>query len=268
MAMFEGKIALVTGAGSGIGRASALAFAREGAKVAVADVQEKAGEETVSLIQQAGGTAVFIKADVSKEAEVRAMVGKTVEVLGGLHYAHNNAGVRGERVRMADCTEETWDRILDTNLKSVWLCMKYEILHMIKHGGGAIVNTSSVGGVAGLPKLGPYVASKHGIVGLTKTAALEYIRSGIRVNAICPGLIDTPMIQRTVYAKIRPTNPIRKFFRNTKKFFGYKALSLQQPAGRFGEADEVASAVVWLCSDGASFVNGHAMVIDGGYLVQ
>ena len=265
---FKDHVALVTGAAGGIGRASAIAFAREGARVVVADLQEAGAAETVSLITEAGGEAVFIKTDVSNHSDVSALVAGTIQTYGRLDYAHNNAGIRGQRVRIHDTTEEDWDRVLDTNLKGIWLCLRYELPEILKVGRGAIVNTASIAGLVGLRKYAPYTASKHGVIGLTKAAALEYARTGIRVNAVCPGLVDTPMIQRPLYGKIRPSSPLRRGIRNAKRLLGYAVLTMDQPAGRAGLAEEVAEAVVWLCSEKASFVNGHAMTIDGGFVVE
>lgn len=247
--LVEGKVALVTGGGSGIGRQACLVFAREGAKVVVSDVAVEGGEETVKLIKQAGGEATFIKADVSQEAEVEALVAKTAETYGRLDCAYNNAGIAGRTARVADDTEENWDRILAINLKGVWLCLKYEIPQMLKQGGGAIVNTASGAGLIGVRRTGAYVASKHGVVGLTKTAALEYAKSNIRVNAVCPGPIDTPMLRGASDRVI-------------------DAMAAAQPNGRLGQPQEIAEAVVWLCSDAASFVTGHPMPVDGGYVAQ
>jgi NAD(P)-dependent dehydrogenase (short-subunit alcohol dehydrogenase family) len=247
-----GKVALVTGASSGIGRASALAFGREGAKVVVADIVAEGGEETVSLIKKAGGEALFVRAEVSKAAEVAALINTAVATYGRLDCAHNNAGIEGAAATTVECTEENWDRIIAINLKGVWLCMKYEIPQMLKQGGGAIVNTASGAGLVGVPRSGGYVASKHGVVGLTKTAALEYAKLGIRVNAVCPGPIDTPMLQRIgsrrpqIVEKIAAAGPMR----------------------RLGKPEEIAEAVVWLCSEAASFVTGQAMPVDGGYMAQ
>jgi NAD(P)-dependent dehydrogenase (short-subunit alcohol dehydrogenase family) len=248
----DGKVALVTGGGSGIGRATALAFAREGAKVVVADVVVAGGEETVRLIKAAGGEATFVKADVAKAAEVEALVKKTVETYGKLDCAFNNAGIEGEIAQTTDCTEENWNRVVDIDLKGVWLCMKYEIPYMLKQGSGAIVNTASVAGLVGFQGLPAYVAAKHGVNGLTKTAALEYAKSGIRVNAVCPGVIQTPMVERAFRA-----NPQ----------FGEAAAALE-PVGRLGKPEEIAEAVVWLCSDAASFVTGLPMAVDGGLVAQ
>jgi len=248
----DGKIALVTGGGSGIGRATALAFAREGAKVVIADVVVAGGEETVRLIKAAGGEATFVKADVAKAAEVEALVKKAVETYGKLDCAFNNAGIEGEIAPTADCTEENWHRVVDIDLKGVWLCMKYEIPHMLKQGSGAIVNTASVAGLVGFQGIPAYVAAKHGVNGLTKTAALEYAKSGIRVNAVCPGVIQTPMVERAFRASPQ---------------FGEAAAALE-PVGRLGKPEEIAEAVVWLCSDAASFVTGLPMAVDGGLVAQ
>ncbi len=246
--LVTGKVALVSGAGSGIGRATALAFAREGAKVVVADVMVEGGEETVNLVKQAGGEAIFVKADVSKATEVEALVARAVQTYGRLDCAHNNAGIEGPGATTVDYGEDQWDRVIAINLKGVWLCMKYEIPQMLKTGGGAIVNTASTAGLVGYPRGSAYVASKHGVVGLSKTAALEYAKSNIRVNAVCPGAIDTPMMGRIT--DHRPTRAAR--------------MAAAEPVGRMGVPGEIAEAVVWLCSDSASFVTGHAMAVDGG----
>lgn len=248
----DGKVALVTGGGSGIGQATALIFAREGAKVVVADITVEGGEETIRKIQTAGGQATFVKTDVSKATEVEALVNKTVETYGRLDCAFNNAGVEGGVKITTDCTEEDFDRTIAINLTGVWLCMKYEIQHMLSQGGGAIVNTSSAAGLVGFAGLPDYVASKHAVVGLTKTAALEYAKSGIRVNAVCPGVIETPMIARG--AQMAPG-------------FDEQALAME-PIGRYGQPSEIGEAVVWLCSDAASFVTGIPMAVDGGVVAQ
>ena len=247
-----GKVALVTGASSGIGRASALAFAREGARVVVADVTVEGGQETVRLIKHAGGEALFVEANVAQAAEVESLVQQAVATYGRLDCAHNNAGVEGQAAFTADDTEANWDRVLAVNLKGVWLCMKYEIRQMLAQGGGAIVNTASGVGLIGIRGGGAYVASKHGVVGLTKTAALEYAKSGIRVNAVCPGVIQTPMVERIT----------RQYPRAAE------TMAAAHPIGRTGNPEEIAEAVVWLCSDTASFVTGHAMAVDGGYVAQ
>lgn len=248
----SGKVVLITGAGSGIGRASALAFARAGASVVLADWAAGGGEETLRLINEAGGEALFVRADVSVDSEVRALISKAVETYGRLDYAHNNAGVEGTMAGTADCTEDNWDRIISINLKGVWLCMKYEISQMLTQGGGSVVNTASVAGLVGIKGFPAYVASKHGIVGLTKAAALEYGKNGIRLNAICPGLIDTPMIKRQTGGD--PEAEAR--------------LMAGEPSGRMGRPEEVAAAVLWLCSEAASFVNGHSLIVDGGYVTR
>ena len=248
----EGKVVLVTGAGSGIGRATALVFAREGAKVVVSDIVVAGGQETVQQIEAAGGEAIFVKADVSQAADVEALVTQTVETYGRLDCAFNNAGIEGGMKLTIDCTKEEFDRTIAVNLTGVWLCMKYEIQQMLSQGGGAIVNTASAAGLVGFPSLPDYVASKHGVVGLTKTAALEYAKSGIRVNAVCPGVIQTPMVERG--AQLSP---------------GFDELALSmEPVGRFGQPAEVGEAVVWLCSDAASFVTGIPMQVDGGLVAQ
>lgn len=249
---FENKVALVTGAGSGIGRASAMAFARKGAKVVVSDIVVAGGEETVRMIKKSGGEAIFVKTDVSKSAEVKAMVDTAIETYGRLDFAHNNAGVESSLRSTVDCTEEDWDRIIDINLKGVWLCMKYELPHMLKQGSGSIVNTASRLGLVALVNRPEYTASKHGVVGLTRVAALECARTGVRVNCVCPGTIHTAIIDRVLAA--RPGSEAEIAARN--------------PMGRIGTPEEIAGAVVWLCSDEASFVTGHPMVIDGGGIAQ
>lgn len=248
----EGKVALVTGGSSGIGRAAALAFARVGAKVVLGNRRLAEGEETVRLVRDAGGEATLVKTDVTRAAEVEALVSKTVEAYGRLDCAFNNSGTTGVMARTAECTEENWDHVLTLNLKGVWLCMKYELLQMLKQGGGAIVNNASVAGLVGLRGGPAYSASKGGVIQLTRTAALEYAKKGIRVNAVCPGYVLTDMTEGHL-----KTNP--EFEAQIKKY---------QPLGRLGTAEEVAEAVVWLCSDAASFVTGHPLVIDGGSVAQ
>jgi NAD(P)-dependent dehydrogenase (short-subunit alcohol dehydrogenase family) len=247
-----GKIALITGAGSGIGRATALAFARQGAAVALADVQDDAGQATADMIAQAGGAALYLHADVARADDVQALVGQVVARFGRLDYAHNNAGVEGRHGLLADADEAEWDRVLAIDLKGVWLCMKYEIRQMQAQGGGAIVNTASVAGLIGAEGLGPYAAAKHGVVGLTKTAAIEYARAGIRVNAVCPGFISTPMVDRFVQGDQRAGD----------------RLARAHPLGRLGTPEEVAEAVVWLCSEASSFITGHALAVDGGMVIR
>ncbi len=248
MTDMTGKVALVTGGSSGIGRATALAFARDGARVAVADLNIVGGQETVSLITGADGEACFIEADMGEAASVAAMVEKTVETYGRLDYAHNNAGIEGVLKRTAEQAEEDWAPVIQINLTGVWLCMKYEIPQMLQQGGGAIVNTASGAGLIGVKRMAAYVASKHGVVGLTKTAALEYAKSGIRINAVCPGVIKTAMVDRV--SGNRPDI--------------LDKMIAAEPIGRSGQPEEIAEAVVWLCSDAASFVTGHAMAVDGG----
>ncbi len=248
----EGKIALITGGGSGIGQATALAFAREGAKVVIADVIVEGGEETVTRIKHGGGAAIFVKTDVTQAAEVEAMVKHTVDTYGRLDYAFNNAGIAGAAAKTSDYTPAQWDRVIAINLTGVWLCMKCEIQQMLKQGGGAIVNTASVAGLVGFRSGPAYVAAKHGVVGLTKTAALEYAKAGIRVNAVCPGVIRTPMFERGL--KVDPRIE--------------ETMSAREPIGRLGKPEEIAEAVVWLCSDAASFVTGFPMAVDGGWIAQ
>jgi NAD(P)-dependent dehydrogenase (short-subunit alcohol dehydrogenase family) len=247
----EGKVALVTGGASGIGRATALTFAREGAQLVIADINADGGHQTVHMIREQGGEALFVHADVSQATAVAALISQTIATYGRLDCAHNNAGI-GSRpwVRLHEVPEESWDRVLTTNLKSVWLCMKYELIQMLAQGGGTIVNTASIMGLVGSwSRSSAYTASKHGVVGLTKTAALEYAQQGIRVNCVCPGYIQTAMSAQN--------DPERQ-----------AQIIAREPIGRVGTPEEVAEAVVWLCSDAASFVTGHAMSIDGGLVAQ
>ena len=251
---FKGKVALVTGASSGIGRAAALAFARQGAQVVAAGRNVERLEETVRLIGEAGGDAIHVQTNVTQADQVQRMVRQAVAVYGRLDAAFNNAGgyrlVGGKRGLTADLDEAVWDSVVAVNLKGVWLSMKYEIEQMLEGDGGAIVNNSSNDGLRGAPYSSPYVASKHGVIGLTKTAAIEYAKLGIRVNAVCPGWILTP--------------PIKMLMEDDP---GAEAEMLsQEPIGRFGEPQEVAEAVLWLCSEAASYVTGHALAVDGGYL--
>jgi NAD(P)-dependent dehydrogenase (short-subunit alcohol dehydrogenase family) len=249
----NGKVALVTGGGSGIGRASALAYAREGARVVVADVNVDGGQDTVRAIESTGGNAVFVQADVSKRQDVEAMISKTVEEYGRLDCAFNNAGIEGNvGTPIADYPEDSWDSVIDINLKGVWLCMKYELAQMLKQGGGSIVNTASIAGLVGGAFGSAYHASKHGVVGLTKAGAIEYGKSAIRVNAVCPGVIRTEMADRLIN-------------NNQSIESGVTAL---HPLGRLGTPEEVAQMVVWLSSDEASFVTGQAMAVDGGFVAQ
>lgn len=249
---FESKVALVTGASSGIGRVSALAFAAEGAKVVVADVAVEGGRETVSTIEEAGGKATFVETDVRDGAAVEAMIEEAVRTWGRLDYAHNNAGIAEPITRTADLDEKLWDRIIDINVKGAWLCMRHEIPRMLERGGGAIVNTASIVGLVGVKQQPAYVASKHALVGLTKAAALDYARKGIRVNAVCPGPIRTDSLEW--YMQQRPDIE--------------QKLTSDNPSGRLGTPEEVAQAVLWLCSDQASYVTGHALVADGGSVAK
>ena len=249
--LFEDKVALVTGGSSGIGRSTALAFAKEGAKVVVADVLVAEGKETVQMIKQTGGQAIFVKTDVTREDEVKTLIEKAVETYGRLDCAFNNAGVNEPTALLTECTEETWDRVISINLKGVWLCMKYEVPQMTKQGGGAIVNTSSIAGLTGQGTIA-YAASKHGVVGLTRTAALQCAQTGIRVNCVCPATINTPMVQRL----IADHPELESYVTN------------MQPMGRIGQPEEVAQAVIWLCSDAASFVTGHPLSVDGGLVAR
>ncbi|MBW2268096.1 MAG: SDR family oxidoreductase [Deltaproteobacteria bacterium] len=249
---FSGKVALVTGAGSGIGSAIASALAEEGAKVVVSDIAIAGGQETVGKIGDAGGEATFVRADVGDAAEVEALVAKTVETYGRLDCAVNNAGIDGDVSRITECSLENWDRVLTANLTGVFLCMKSEISQMLKQGSGAIVNIASTQGVVGTPGSCPYVASKHGVVGLTKSVALQYATDGIRINAMCPGNTRTPLLDQ-----IEESQPEI-----------YEQLLAGTPVGRLAQPSEIAAAVLWLCSDAASFCTGHAMLVDGGYTAQ
>jgi NAD(P)-dependent dehydrogenase (short-subunit alcohol dehydrogenase family) len=247
---FAGKVALVTGGGGGIGRATAEAFAREGARVVVADRDESSGAETVRRIQEAGGEARFVPVDVTAPAAVDALIAATVAAYGRLDFAHNNAGILGPDVRTADYPEDTWRQVLDINLTGVWLCMRAEIRQMLTQGGGVIVNTASNAGLAGFAGHAAYSASKHGVIGLTKSAAREYARKGIRVNAVCPGFTQTPMLDRSAV-----DNPER-----------VARLTAAVPMNRLGTPEEVAGAVVWLCSTSAGYVTGTSIVLDGGLM--
>jgi NAD(P)-dependent dehydrogenase (short-subunit alcohol dehydrogenase family) len=250
--LLHGKVALITGAASGIGRATAIAAAREGAKVLVVDAVP-GGEDTVKLIKQAGGEAAFHKCDVTRAAEVEATVAAAVKIFGRLDCAHNNAGIIGKSLHTADDTEENFDRIIAVDLKGVWLCMKYEILQMLKQGArGAIVNTASAAGLVGSHGQPAYTAAKHGVIGLTKVAALEYARHDIRVNSVCPGVIDTAMVAEMVTGHPRLRD----------------RLIAVEPIRRMGKPEEIGEAVVWLMSDYASFVTGASLPVDGAMTAQ
>ncbi len=248
--IFANKVALVTRGSFGIGRATAIAFARRGAKVVIADWIED--QETIQLIKNEGGEALAVKCDVSNSAEVRSVIEKTLSAFGRLDFAFNNAGIEGSMGTTQDCTEENWDKTISVNLKGIWHCMKFEIPEMLKQGKGVIVNCASIAGLVGFPGLPAYVASKHGVIGLTKTAALECVKLGIRVNAVCPGAIKTPMIDRLTGNKKEAEDQF----------------AAMEPMGRLGQPEEVANAVIWLCSDDSSFVTGHAMAVDGGWIAQ
>jgi NAD(P)-dependent dehydrogenase (short-subunit alcohol dehydrogenase family) len=254
---FRGKVALVTGGSAGIGLATAIAFAREGADVVIASRNEDRGEHAVRLIKEAGGDAMFVKADVSSGSDVEALIRAVVSSFGRIDMAFNNAGATGALLPLADQTEKDFDDAINVNLKGAFLCMKHEILQMVKQGGGAIVNTSAVAGLNGAPKASVYSAGKHGVLGLTKSAAIEYAKAGIRVNAVCAGVIRTPgldLTNRWLFADDAP------------KAEAWWASHV--PMRRTGRADEVAQAVLWLCSEAASYVTGSALVVDGGLFVQ
>ena len=251
--ILDGRVALITGAGSGIGRATSKIFAREGAKLVLADVVEDGGQETLRMLKEAGADAMFVKTDVSRWADVEAMVAKAAEKYGRLDCAFNNAGIEGEGGQTHECTEANWNRVIAINLTGVWLCMRAEITQMLKQGGsGAIVNTSSGAGLAGIRGMPAYVAAKHGVAGLTRAAALEYGRHNLRINAVCPGPIRTPMMARGLQR--RPDLEER--------------YARSEPLKRLGEPEEIGEAVAWLCSDRASYVTGLPMPVDGGFMAQ
>src|SRR5438128_5387699 len=249
---FENKVALVTGAGSGMGLAAAQAFASEGAAVALVDINESAVREAAERLVGAGHKAIAIRSDVADEAQVKAMVEQTVSTFGRLDAAFNNAGVQSPVAEVADASGEDFDRVNAVNLRGVWSCMKYELLQMREQGSGAIVNNSSLGGLVGLAGRATYHAGKHGVLGLTKSAALEYASRGICINAVCPGIIDTPMVAGMLASQAE----------------AMKEMMRDVPIGRLGRADEIAAAVLWLCSPSASFVIGQALAVDGGYTVR
>jgi NAD(P)-dependent dehydrogenase (short-subunit alcohol dehydrogenase family) len=243
--MTDQKAAIITGGSSGIGRAAAVALAKQGVKIAIAARRAKEGEETVRLVKEAGSEGIFVKTDVANENDVRSLVEKTVKQYNRLDYAFNNAGIEEKTTPLVDQTSEVFDQIMNVNVKGIWLSMKYEIPEMIRTGGGAIVNTSSGAGVIGYPQQPIYIASKHAVLGLTKSAALEYAKSGIRINAIAPGVTETEMVERVDKQLIEHLKSIT-------------------PIGRIGDPQEIANAVVWLLSDKASFVLGHTLLVDGG----
>ena len=246
---FEGKVAVVTGAASGMGLVTARSFAEAGAAVTLADIDERAARTAVDDLIAAGHRAIAVRCNVADEAEVAAMVDQTVEIFGRLDAAFNNAGIQSPAVETADASGAEFDRVIAVNLRGVWNCMKYELKQMRHQGSGAIVNCSSIGGLIGLPGRAVYHAAKHGVLGLTKSAALEYASRGIRINAVCPGTVDTPMVS-AMFAK---------------EADAMKEIMRDQPIGRLGRPEEIASAVLWLCSPGAGFVIGHALTVDGGF---
>lgn len=245
------EVIVITGAGSGIGRSTALLFAREGYRVVVADRSESAGVTTAREIEASGGTALFIRCDVTRETDVQLLMGRTLESFGRIDCAFNNAGVEGRSTGLPHTTDSDWDDVIGTNLKGVWLCMKYQIPAMLKQGKGAIVNASSVAGLVGVGESALYSASKHGVIGLTESAAMEFARSGIRINAVCPGPVQTPMIERYTRG-----DEARR-----------ESLVASEPMGRIAVAGEVADAVLWLCSDRSSFITGVSLPVDGGWLL-
>ncbi len=252
---FIGKVALVTGAASGIGRATAFAFADHGAHVVVSDVNVEEGEETVEIIKKEGGDALFVYADVSRATDAEALVDRALEFYGRLDFAVNNAGIEGVLAPTAEYPEDVFDRVIAVNLKGVWLGMRYQIPKIMSSGGGAVVNVASILGLVGFANASAYTAAKHGVGGLTKVAALEYSAQGVRVNAVCPGFIETPMVmERGVEAGTHPDV--------------HDQIAALHPIGRMGRPEEIANAIVWLCTDGASFVTGQLLTADGGYIAQ
>ncbi len=252
MPSFEGKVAVITGAANGIGEATAHGFASRGASVLLADIDVERGEQVVASITDEGGTASFIRTDVTSSTDVKAMVDAAIERYGRLDFAHNNAGIVGGGATVVDMPEATWNQGIAVMLTGVFLCLKYEIPRMLETGGGAIVNTSSGAGIIGFPTMANYVAAKHGVIGLTKTAALEYATSGVRINAVCPGTARSKMVNEWIGG-----DPAQE-----------AEVAALHPIGRIAEPEEIANGVMWLCSDAASFMIGHAMVIDGGFTIQ
>jgi NAD(P)-dependent dehydrogenase (short-subunit alcohol dehydrogenase family) len=250
--MMRGKVAVVTGAASGIGRATAELFAVHGAAIVAADIDKEGAQETLQKVKKTGGKGIALEVDIANEDHIRSMVEETIENFGRLDFACNNAGIEGEQAMTAECTHENWNKVTDINLQGTWLCMKYELPELLKVEDGAIVNVSSIAGVLGFPGIPAYVSSKHGINGLTKTAALEYADKGIRVNSVCPGAIETPMIDRFVGEKSEERNELKA----------------QHPMGRFGYPEEVAEAIVWLCSEKACFITGQILGVDGGFTAR
>jgi NAD(P)-dependent dehydrogenase (short-subunit alcohol dehydrogenase family) len=251
MSEFTGKVALITGGNAGIGRATAIQFAKHGAKVVISGRREKEGHEVIAEIKALGGEAIFVRSDVSKESDVKAMIERTLATFGRLDFAFNNAGVEETLTPLPDQTEETYDQIMDINVKGVWLSLKHEIPAMLKTGGGAIVNNSSIAGLVGFAMAPVYVASKHAVIGLTKAVAVEYAKQNVRVNAVAPGTIETRM-----FLEVTRSPEIKQL------------LESGQPMGRIGQPEEIAGTVIWLCSVGASFVTGQTLAVDGGYTAQ
>jgi NAD(P)-dependent dehydrogenase (short-subunit alcohol dehydrogenase family) len=250
---FEERVTIVTGGNAGIGKACAFAFAREGAKVVVSGRRTEEGEQTVEMIKNTGGEAIFIRADVSRKEDIEELISRTIQTYNRLDFAVNNAGIEGAKfVPTAEYPEEAWDDVINVNLKGVWLSMKYQIPHLLKQKGSSIVNMSSIAGIIGGRLGSAYHASKHGVIGLTKAAAMEYANQGLRVNAVAPAVIRTEMTERA-------------FFQDPK--IGARVTAMH-PMGRVGTPDEVAGAVVWLCSEASSFITGHTLAIDGGFLAQ
>lgn len=250
---FSGRVALVTGGDSGIGKATSLAFAREGATVVIANRHADTGQRVVDEIKGIGGEALAVETDVSKPEQTEALVNKIVETYGGLDFAFNNAGIEGVPAPTAEYPVNMWNNVISINLSGVFYCLKYEIAQMVKQKKGVVINNASILGKVGFATASAYVAAKHGVLGLTETAAIEYATKGIRVNAVCPGFIATPMLERGGIFKDAST---KQYIENL------------HPAKRLGTTDEIANAVIWLCSDGASFVTGHSLLVDGGYTAQ